>query len=98
MATKQPYKTTFEAGEVIRPIYTGGPVSLTDDGRVLATALDSDVVLTQERLATSRETHETLSTCISPARATRTHHWQAYLSSQYTLHRVALLSVISGAG
>jgi U3 small nucleolar RNA-associated protein 13 len=46
MASKQPYKTTFEAVEVIRPIYTGGPVSLTDDGRVLATTLGEDVVLT----------------------------------------------------
>jgi len=46
MATKQPYRTSFEAAHVILPIYTGGPVSLTDDGRLLATALGDDAVLT----------------------------------------------------
>jgi U3 small nucleolar RNA-associated protein 13 len=45
-STRQPHKTTFEAARVIRPIYTGGPVSLTDDARVLATALGDHVVLT----------------------------------------------------
>ncbi|KAL6925009.1 hypothetical protein ACHAPO_001962 [Fusarium lateritium] len=46
MANKQPLKTTFEAEHVIRPIFTGGSVSIDDDARILATVLGEDVVLT----------------------------------------------------
>ncbi|KAI2621730.1 U3 small nucleolar RNA-associated protein [Hypoxylon sp. NC1633] len=46
MAHKAPFKTTFEATEVIRPIFTGGAVSLENGARVLATTLGEDAVLT----------------------------------------------------
>ncbi|KAI1870624.1 uncharacterized protein JN550_005167 [Neoarthrinium moseri] len=46
MASKSPFKTTFEAAEVIRPIFTGGAVALDNGARILATTLAEDVVLT----------------------------------------------------
>jgi len=46
MATKAPYKTTFEADQVIQPIFTGGAVALDNETRVLATTLGEDAVLT----------------------------------------------------
>ncbi|RYO81737.1 hypothetical protein DL763_008475 [Monosporascus cannonballus] len=46
MANKSPFKTTFEASEVIRPIFTGGSVALENGARVLATTLGEDAVLT----------------------------------------------------
>ncbi|CRK35896.1 hypothetical protein BN1723_015031, partial [Verticillium longisporum] len=46
MANRQPYKTTFNADKVIRPIFTGGSVALDNGARVLATALGEDAVLT----------------------------------------------------
>lgn len=46
MATKLPYKTTFEVENVIQPIFTGGSVALDNGARVLATTLGEDAVLT----------------------------------------------------
>ncbi|KAK7747199.1 U3 small nucleolar RNA-associated protein 13 [Diatrype stigma] len=46
MANKSPFKTTFDAAEVIRPIFTGGSVALENGARVLATTLGEDAVLT----------------------------------------------------
>ena len=46
MANKSPFKTTFEADEVIRRIFTGGSVALENSARVLATTLGEDAVLT----------------------------------------------------
>lgn len=46
MATKSPFKTTFEADEVIRPIFTGGSIALENSARVLATTLGEDAILT----------------------------------------------------
>lgn len=46
MANKQPFKTTFDVDHVIRPIFTGGSVSISNDARILATALGEDAVLT----------------------------------------------------
>jgi len=46
MATKASTKTTFEADKVISPLYSGGSVALSGDGRILATCLAEDVVLT----------------------------------------------------
>jgi hypothetical protein len=46
MATKAPYRTTFEPEHTIRPIYTGGSVALDNAGRILATTLGEDALLT----------------------------------------------------
>ncbi|CAD6445743.1 af163a07-fb5a-4e37-9ed4-3f81bdaa4f4f [Sclerotinia trifoliorum] len=53
MATKAPYKTTFEPEHNIQPIYTGGSVALDQTGRILATTLGEDALLTD--LDTGRE-------------------------------------------
>ncbi|KAG5924754.1 hypothetical protein E4U61_006927 [Claviceps capensis] len=46
MATKQPLKTTFDVGHVIRPIFTGGAIAIDKKAHVLATTLGEDAVLT----------------------------------------------------
>ena len=46
MAYKAEVKTTFEPRHVIQPIYTGGSVALSQDGRVLASSLGEEVLLT----------------------------------------------------
>jgi U3 small nucleolar RNA-associated protein 13 len=46
MATKSAYKTTFEAEKVIQPIYTGGSIALDITGRILATCLGEDALIT----------------------------------------------------
>ena len=38
-------KTTFEAYTTIRPIYTGGSVSLDSNGQLLATCVGEDVLI-----------------------------------------------------
>jgi U3 small nucleolar RNA-associated protein 13 len=45
MANKQPLKTTFDVSQVLRPIFTGGSVAIDNKGRILATTLGEDVVL-----------------------------------------------------
>lgn len=39
-------KVTFKPEKVIEPIYKGGSVALSGDGRILATCLGEDAVLT----------------------------------------------------
>ncbi|KAG6009677.1 hypothetical protein E4U21_001741 [Claviceps maximensis] len=46
MATKQPLKTSFDVGHVIRPIFTGGAIAIDNKAHVLATTLGEDAVLT----------------------------------------------------
>lgn len=46
MANKAPYLTTFEVENTIQPIYTGGSVALDNSGRILATTLGEDALLT----------------------------------------------------
>jgi U3 small nucleolar RNA-associated protein 13 len=46
MAYKASVRTTFEPSRVIQPIYTGGSVSLSEDGAVLATVLGEEALLT----------------------------------------------------
>lgn len=53
MANKAGYKTTFEPERVIQPLHTGGSVSLSQNGRILATCLGEDALLTD--ITTDRE-------------------------------------------
>ncbi|KAJ3489692.1 hypothetical protein NLG97_g5941 [Lecanicillium saksenae] len=46
MATKQPLKTTFDVDRVIRPIFTGGSVSIDTNAQLLATTIGEDAILT----------------------------------------------------
>ena len=46
MAQRTALKTTFEASQVIEPIYTGGDTALSQDGRLLASCLGEDVLIT----------------------------------------------------
>lgn len=46
MAYKAELRTTFEPSRVIQPIYTGGAVSLSQNGRILASTLGEDALLT----------------------------------------------------
>jgi hypothetical protein len=46
MANKQPLKTTFDVNRVLRPIFTGGAVSIDSNAHILATTLGEDAVLT----------------------------------------------------
>lgn len=46
MATKQPLKTTFDVGHVIRPIFTGGSIAIDNGAQILASTLGEDAVLT----------------------------------------------------
>ena len=46
MASKTPYQTTFEPENTIQPIHTGGSVALDQSGRILATTLGEDALLT----------------------------------------------------
>lgn len=53
MAQRASVKTTYDVGKFIQPIYTGGSVALSQDGRVLATCVGEDALLTD--LATGEE-------------------------------------------
>ena len=46
MPPRSMVNVTFEPQNVIQPIYTGGDVALDADGRVLATCLGEEAVLT----------------------------------------------------
>jgi hypothetical protein len=46
MANKPTYYTTFEAQSIIQPIYTGGSVALDQSGRILATCLGEEALVT----------------------------------------------------
>lgn len=46
MANKAAYETTFEPENTIQPIYTGGSVALDQSGRLLASTLGEDALLT----------------------------------------------------
>lgn len=39
-------RTTYEVDRTLQPIYAGGSLSLSEDGRILAAALGEDVLLT----------------------------------------------------
>ncbi|KAI4122868.1 MAG: hypothetical protein LQ347_006355 [Umbilicaria vellea] len=46
MAFRASTVSTFEVERTIQPIYTGGDVALDQDGRILATCLGEDALLT----------------------------------------------------
>ncbi|KAL7625028.1 U3 small nucleolar RNA-associated protein 13 [Parahypoxylon ruwenzoriense] len=66
MANKAPFKTTFEATEVIRPIFTGGAVALENGARILATTLGEDAVLTDLKTGKHITTVEGLIRTLKP--------------------------------
>ncbi|KAF1920080.1 WD40-repeat-containing domain protein [Ampelomyces quisqualis] len=46
MAQRAAVRTTYEVGRTLQPIYSGGSLSLSADGRILAASLGEDVLLT----------------------------------------------------
>lgn len=45
MALSLDTKTTFEPRRILQPIYTGGTVALSEDGKILATCLGEEALL-----------------------------------------------------
>jgi U3 small nucleolar RNA-associated protein 13 len=60
---KAPYKTTFEPEHTIQPIYTGGSVALDHSGRIRATTIGEDALLTD--LDTGKQLAKIDGVCIS---------------------------------
>lgn len=46
MAQRSTVRTTYEVARTLQPIYSGGSLSLSEDGRILAASLGEDVLLT----------------------------------------------------
>ncbi|EPQ67073.1 Nucleolar protein component of the small subunit (SSU) processome [Blumeria graminis f. sp. tritici 96224] len=46
MSNKALYQKSYEVAETLRPIYTGGSIDLDEHGRILATTLGEDALLT----------------------------------------------------
>jgi len=46
MAQRSAVKTTYEVGRTLQPIYAGGSLALSGDGRILAASLGEHVLLT----------------------------------------------------
>jgi U3 small nucleolar RNA-associated protein 13 len=46
MAQRAAVRTTYEFDRALQPIYSGGSLSLSEDGRILAASLGEDVLLT----------------------------------------------------
>lgn len=53
MAQRAAVRTTYEIDRTLQPIYSGGSLSLSEDGRILAASLGEDVLLTN--LANGKE-------------------------------------------
>ena len=49
MSSRMKSQVTFAPAKVVQPIFTRGNVCLSQDGRILASCLDEDVVLTDLR-------------------------------------------------
>ena len=49
MSVRTKLITTYEPERVIQPIYTGGDVALNEQGRILASSLDEEALLTDLR-------------------------------------------------
>jgi U3 small nucleolar RNA-associated protein 13 len=59
-------KTTFEPETVIQPIFTRGNVALSRDGRILASCVDEDTVLTDLQTGVQLAKIEGVGSSISP--------------------------------
>ena len=46
MAPRSSIKTTFAVGRTLQPIYSGGSIALSKDGRILAACSGEDALLT----------------------------------------------------
>lgn len=46
MAQRASVKTTYEVDRTLQPIYSGGSLALSQDGRILAASIGEDVLLT----------------------------------------------------
>jgi U3 small nucleolar RNA-associated protein 13 len=46
MAQRAAVKTTYAVSRTLQPIYSGGGLALSEDGRILAASLGEDVLLT----------------------------------------------------
>ena len=66
MASKNRLITTYEAERVIQPIYTGGDVALDGEGRILATCLGEEALLTDLGTGELLARTEGVSSLISP--------------------------------
>lgn len=53
MAQRSAVKTTYEVDRTLQPIYSGGSLALSGDGRILAASLGEDVLLSD--LTTGKE-------------------------------------------
>ncbi|TFK30941.1 U3 small nucleolar RNA-associated protein [Coprinopsis marcescibilis] len=65
-------KKAFKKARVIAPLYTSGPVALTSDGKLLATCVGEEVVLTDistggELCRFAGDTEDITSLCITPS-------------------------------
>jgi U3 small nucleolar RNA-associated protein 13 len=63
MAQNLEFKTTYEAAKVIKPIFTRGNVALSRNGRILATCLDDDVILSNLHTGAQLAQIEGVSNC-----------------------------------
>jgi U3 small nucleolar RNA-associated protein 13 len=63
MANKAPYQTTFDPEYTIQPIFTGGSIGLDQTGRILATTLGEDALLTD--MNTGRQLAKIEGVCLS---------------------------------
>lgn len=46
MAQRTTVKTTYEIARTLQPIYSGGSITLSEDGRILAACLGEDALIT----------------------------------------------------
>jgi U3 small nucleolar RNA-associated protein 13 len=46
MAQRAAVRTTYEVNRTLQPIYSGGSLALSEDGRILAASLGEEVLLT----------------------------------------------------
>ena len=53
MAQRTTVRTTYEVERTLQPIYSGGSIALSEDGRILAACLGEEALLTD--LSTGKE-------------------------------------------